>query len=268
VPYRVDFRQASQAALLRLLDLGPLDAEFLDDGHGAALMPDSVTPDRVARALELESVAVSPALGRDAESVWVLGLRPVRIGRLRLVHDRRAGLEPLEPGDVRLMDTPAFGTGLHATTALCLEILDEVVHGSPPDAMLDVGTGSGVLALAALRLGVPRAVAIDIDEHAVRATIENGRRNALSRRLRVIRAGPDGLLGRWPLVVANVLAAPLMEMAPALAMRVGPSGRLVLSGVSSALLADVERAYRRVGMHVLDVRRRAGWVAVVLQAPW
>lgn len=267
MPYRVDFRQEDWAALERLIELGALDADLRDDGRMAALMPDSVPPEQVARAVGVSDVAISPATGRDAESVWILSLRPVRIGRIRLVPDGTTALEP-EPGDVRLVDTEAFGTGRHPTSALCLEILDEIVHDPAPDAILDVGTGSGVLALAALRLGVPRAVAIDIEEEAVRATAGNGRRNALTGRLRVIQAGPEAIRGRWPLVVANVLAAPLIEMAPALAMRVGHAGRLVLSGIPSALQADVERAYRHVGMHVFDARRRAGWVALVLHASW
>jgi hypothetical protein len=205
VPYRVDFHLCDEAALERVIDLGALDVECHPGGQAAALMPDRVTPDQVARAVGVPTVAVSSAIGRDGESVWRLSRRPVRAGRLRLVPDELNGIDP-EPGDVRLIDAPAFGTGLHPTTALCLEVLDDLVGASRPEALLDVGAGSGVLALAALRLGVPRATAIDIDEAAVRATIENGRLNGLAGRLEVRHAALHEVSGQWP--VTLVLRAP------------------------------------------------------------
>jgi ribosomal protein L11 methyltransferase len=267
VPYRIDFHQPDAGSLDRVIDLGALDAECRADGQATALMPDSVTPEQVAEAVGVLAVSVSPAIGRDGESVWMLSRRPTRIGRVRLVPHELTDIDP-EPGDVRLIDTPAFGTGLHPTTALCLEVLDDLVDASWPASMLDVGTGSGVLALAALRLGVPRATAIDIDEEAVRATVQNGRINGLAERLDVRHAAAHELSGQWPLVVANVLAAPLIEMAPTLVRRIGHAGRLILSGVPTALRGEVERAYRDRGLHLVEVRTRAGWVALVLQALW
>ena len=124
----------------------------------AVLLPDSVAPDRVARALGLDpdAISVSPAVGRDAGSVWVLSPRPIRVGRLGIVPaDTDAA-----PDTLRLLDREAFGTGLHPTTALCLEALDDAVRVAHPNSVLDVGTGSGILALAALMLGVPRALGI------------------------------------------------------------------------------------------------------------
>jgi ribosomal protein L11 methyltransferase len=167
-----------------------------------------------------------------------------------------------------LIDAPAFGTGLHPTTALCLEALEEAVQSTGPDAVLDVGTGSGVLALGALLLGVPRAFAIDIDDDALGAATENARINGLAERVQFVRGGPDTIVGTWPVVLANVLAAPLIEMAPSLARRVGRQGRLVLSGIPRSVEPDVDRAYRRLGMHRVAVRSRAGWVAIVLRAGW
>jgi len=230
----------------------------------AALMPDSVAPEQVASALGVNDISVSPATGRDAESVWVLSPRPVRIGRLRIVP---AHIEA-EPDALRLVDAAAFGTGLHPTTALCLEALDEIVQIAAPDAVLDVGTGSGVLALGALMMGVPRALGIDIDNEALRVAAENARINALDEQLQLTRGGPGTVTGTWPLVLANVLAAPLIEMAPTLVRRVGHQGQLVLSGIPSSVEQDVDHAYRRVGMRRVRVKSRAGWVALVLQASW
>jgi ribosomal protein L11 methyltransferase len=264
VPYRLDLTRAGDAALDCLVELGALDVERLPGGGIAALMPDDVAPERVARALGVEDLSVSPAVGRDAGSVWTLSPRPTRIGRLRIV-PAHAGPEP---GVLRLTDSTAFGTGLHPTTAMCLEAIEEALQPSPPGALLDVGTGSGVLALAALLLGVPRALGLDIDAEALRAAAENARLNALDGRLQLARGGPDAVAGTWPLVVANLLAAPLVELAPVLVRRVGHQGRLVLSGISSSIEPEVDRAYRRLGMQRVRAQSRAGWSALVLQASW
>ena len=190
MPYRIDVRDASDPMLDRLVELGALDVEASPGGL-AALLPDSVTPEEVASALGVDRVAVSPAVGRDAGSVWILSPRPIRIGSLRIVP---AHLEP-EPGALRLIDAPAFGTGLHPTTALCLEALDEAVQIGIPDSVLDVGTGSGVLALSALVLGVPRAMAIDIVDEAIRAAADNAALNGLAGRLELARGTPDTTAG-------------------------------------------------------------------------
>ena len=266
MPYRADLHNVADDALDRLVELGAIDAELSDDGGIAVLMPDGVAPEQVAGALgvDVDDVSVSPAAGRDAGSVWVLRPRPIHIGRLRIVPaDTEA-----EPDALRLVDAAAFGTGLHPTTALCLEVLEEEVRIAPPDAVLDVGTGSGVLALAALMLGVPRASGIDIDDEALRVASENARINAIDERLQLTRGGPEAVTGTWPLVLANVLPGPLIEMAPALVRRVGHRGQLVLSGIPASVERDVDQAYRRLGMRRVRVKSRAGWIALVLQASW
>ena len=265
MPYRVDLRDATDESLDRLVELGALDVELLHDGAMAALIPDGITPGQVASALGTASIVVSPAAGRDAGSVWVLSPRRIHIGRLRIVPAR----VETEPGALRLIDASAFGTGLHPTTALCLEAIDDAMPlAAIPDAVLDIGTGSGILALGALMLGVPRALAIDLDDDALRVAAENARMNGLEARLQLARGGPDVVTGSWPLVLANVLAAPLIEMAPAVVRRIGHRGQLVLSGIPSSIEQDVMQAYRHLGMRLVDVKSRAGWVALVMQASW
>jgi ribosomal protein L11 methyltransferase len=264
VPYRVNVRNVRNDGFDRLVELGAIDAEFSPDDSIEALMPDSVTPEQVAAALGIDDISVSPAVGSDDGSVWALRPRPIRIGRLQIVP---ANIEA-ERGALRLIDARTFGTGLHPTTALCLEELQDAVKIAPPDAVLDVGTGSGVLALGALLLGVPRALGIDIDNEALRVAAANARLNDLEERLQLGRGGPEMVPGAWPLILANVLAAPLIEMAPALVRRVGHQGQLVLSGIPSSVEQDVDEAYRRLGMRRVRVKSRAGWVVLVLQASW
>jgi ribosomal protein L11 methyltransferase len=263
MPYRIDVPESSDAVLDRLVELGALDIDVIAGGI-AAIMPDRVDAPTVAAAIGSGDLRVTPALSRDDGSVWVINLRPIRVGRLQIVP---AGW-PARERSLRMIDAPAFGTGLHPTTALCLEMLDDEIDASRPERVLDVGTGSGVLALAALCLGVPHAVAIDIDADAVSVAAENARLNDLRARIRLVRGGPDAISGSWPLVVANVLAAPLIEMAPALARRVGHDGRLILSGIRSSLSADVARTYERLAMRQVDARTRDGWTAVTLHASW
>src|SRR5205085_11319838 len=120
-----------------------------------------------------------------------------------------------------------------------------------PGGVVDVGTGSGVLALAALMMGVPRAVGLDIDADALKIAAEHARLNNMADRLELVLGGPDVVDGGWPLVVANVLAAPLIEMAPVLVRRVGSRGRLILSGVPWSLESEVKQTYERFGMRHL-----------------
>jgi ribosomal protein L11 methyltransferase len=264
MPYRIDLRNAGDDALDRLIDLGALDAEQLDDGSIAAVMPDRISREEIASAVGAQHFSISPAAGRDDGSVWVLSPRPVQIGRIRIVPSPADA----SPNALRLIDSEAFGTGLHPTTALCLEALEEAALNQQPEAVLDVGTGTGVLALAALMLGVPRAVGIDIDGDALRVAAENARINMLHERIELTRGGPETIGGTWPLVLANVLAAPLIAMAPTLVRRVGHHGRLVLSGIPTTLEQDVSEAYRRLGMQHLRTASRAGWVALVMHPSW
>ena len=263
VPYRVDVDDPPDHALDALVALGALDVEQVSGGL-AALMPDAVSPATVSNALGVPGVRVSPAVGRDDESVWVLSPRPVRAGTLLIV----PAAMPAQPGALRMVDGPAFGTGFHPTTALCLEALEDLLDGEVPARVLDVGTGSGILALAALRRGVGQAVGLDIDLAALRVAAENARLNALAGRLALVSGGLDAVRGSWPLVVANIRAAELMAMAPTLVRRIARRGRLVLSGIPQSVAADVERTYRRLGMTQVGVQERGGWTVLLLRPSW
>jgi ribosomal protein L11 methyltransferase len=125
-----------------------------------------------------------------------------------------------------------------------------------------------VLALAALTMGVSRAVGLDIDADALKIAARHARLNNLEDRLRLVLGGPDAVDGLWPLVVANVLAGPLIEMAPILVRRVASRGRLILCGIPWSVESEVRQTYQRFGMRHIRSESRAGWTVVVAQASW
>jgi ribosomal protein L11 methyltransferase len=263
LPYRIDISSPPDDALDQLVQLGALDIEQVSGGI-AAIIPDGVTPVAMSRALGGAKVSVSPAVARDNGSVWVLTPRAVRIGRIVIAPPEVVS----PPGALRLTDSTAFGSGYHPTTSLCIEALEEAVTISAPESVLDVGTGSGVLALAALMMGVPKAVGLDIDPDALNVAVKNARLNGLQDRLQLSHGGPDAVTGVWPLVIANVLAAPLIEMAPVLVPRVGNRGRLILCGIARSLESEVLQTYQRLGMRHVRSETRGEWTVVVVQATW
>ena len=174
------------------------------------------------------------------EREWLRDFHAMRFGHRLWICP---GDEPPPADDavvVRLDPGLAFGTGTHATTALCLEWLD----GTPPTGLdvLDYGCGSGILAIAALALGARQASAVDIDPQALRATRTNADRNGVGDRIEI--ATPQDLgPAKFDCVIANILAGPLIELAPALACRSRPGGRIVLSGILRDQADGVLAAY-------------------------
>jgi ribosomal protein L11 methyltransferase len=166
----------------------------------------------------------------------------------------------LEPGR-------AFGTGLHETTALVAQVLADRADRYRGAPILDVGCGSGILSLVALTLGASRARALDVDPDAVLVTRENAARNGLAQAVVADDAPLSTITDRYEVVVANIEASILVELAPSLTACVAPGGLLVLSGILSPGAAplqveQVRRAFR--GLHDEEVRTRGEWVAVVL----
>ncbi len=177
----------------------------------------------------------------------------------------------LEPGR-------AFGTGLHESTALVARVLSDFADEVAGAEVLDVGCGSGILALVALTLGARSARCVDVDPEALAVAKENAARNGLSDRVRADETSLDGVEGGFAVVVANIEAGTLARMADALAQRVRPGGLLILSGilapsVAPGQVAEVERAYQagtrrgapRVGFERLEVRTQGEWAAVVMR---
>jgi ribosomal protein L11 methyltransferase len=202
----------------------------------------------------------------DWADAWKRHYVPQRIGRVVLVpswvtHDAA-------PGDAVVILDPglAFGTGLHPTTRACLALLQEVVP--MPSRVLDVGSGSGVLALAALRLGAVEAVGYDTDPLAVDAARANAERNGLGDRLAVRHGSlPASADERHPLVLANLVAALLVDLAPRLAAHVEPGGVLIAGGIIGARADEVIEALGAAGLAVAERRDDVEWVALRLERP-
>ncbi len=197
------------------------------------------------------------------ERAWMDRFQPMRFGqRLWILPSSQP--VPKDAEVVLHLDPGlAFGTGTHATTALCLQWLD----AHPPSGLrvLDYGCGSGVLGLAALLLGAAHCTGVDIDPQALEASEENARRNGLHARLDLCL--PEDLpAGRYPLVLANILAGPLCEMAATLAARVENGGRLVLSGILAEQADRVRKAYAP-HLDFEQLARQDDWVRLVFHRP-
>lgn len=177
---------------------------------------------------------------RAWERAWLDHFQPMRFGRRLWICP--TGFEPPEPQAVNVVLDPglAFGTGTHPTTALCLEWLDgQNLQGK---TVIDYGCGSGILAVAALKLGAAKAYGVDIDSQALTASEENARKNGVEGEL--ILAYPRELGAvRAEVLVANILATPLIELAAEIGEKVLPGGRLALSGVLATQVESVRAAY-------------------------
>jgi ribosomal protein L11 methyltransferase len=260
-----------------LFDLGASGVE-VRDGEGTP-MPGAVLPPP-GRALlvawfaeraaaEAARAAHGGALAEVADEDWGEGwkkdLRPLDVGRVRV---RPSWIDaPPPPGFVEVVLDPgmAFGTGSHPTTALCLAALSDLLLARPGAAVLDVGTGSGLLAIAARKLGAGRVAANDEDPVAVAVARENAARNAAA--LELTGDPVQAIAGTFDVVVANILANVLVALAPALAAKLAPGGVLLLSGILAPQEAEVRAAHLAEGLAPLPGgdRRDGEWSLLALR---
>lgn len=194
---------------------------------------------------------------------WKKYWHPQRIGRHVVVKPTWETFEK-EPGDLVLDIDPkqAFGTGTHPTTQLCLIEIENLFSACSPEKtrVFDVGTGSGILAIAAIKLGAQSALAVDTDPIAVEATLENSELNHVSEKIEVLEGGVEKLSGQAELVVVNILAEVIAELAPGLAKAVAPSGLLVASGIILARATLVIDAFSAEGLTLKSRSEMGDWV--------
>ena len=190
---------------------------------------------------ELPPWRVSPLEDKDWEREWMDRFQPMRFGRRLWIVPSWHEAPDDEAVNILLDPGLAFGTGTHPTTALCLQWLDE--HGAGHPEVIDYGCGSGILAVAALKLGAGHVWAVDNDPQALIASRDNAAKNAVGERLDAV--APGGLPAdlRTPLLLANILAQPLLELAETFAGHVEPGGHIVLSGILEHQAGAVARRY-------------------------
>jgi ribosomal protein L11 methyltransferase len=225
----------------------------------------------LGQLLPLPAPAFRPVADADWAEAWKANFQPLRLGRRLMIVP--AWLDPeLAPGvvAVRLDPGMAFGTGTHPTTQLCLQAIER--HLTPGAPMLDLGTGSGILAIAAARLGSGPVLALDVDPEAVRVAGENTVANGVAEQVRVaagslaeVLAGAYGPEWRGaPLVVANILARVIINLlSEGLAETVAPGGLLVVSGILDTQAYEVVAALRMAGLTVVAKEHLDDWVALI-----
>ncbi|MTI45410.1 ribosomal protein L11 methyltransferase [Roseibium hamelinense] len=244
------------SAEILLFDVEPQDA--------AAMVRDRVGADAFAAPLEAEELPDINWVEKSLE-----GLAPVRAGRFMVHggHDR----DEVPGGAIGLEIEAAlaFGTGHHGTTAGCLEEIDRLLSMRDYDSILDLGTGTGVLAIAAARLARQPVLATDIDPIATKTAVENARLNGAGHLVKTFTA--NGMkdhrfkyCGPFDLVIANILARPLMQMAKSIAAQMTDKATLVLSGLRVEDGPRILFAYRTQGFHLDRRGEKDGWLTLTL----
>ncbi|ALN63111.1 ribosomal protein L11 methyltransferase [Lysobacter antibioticus] len=216
--------------------------------------------------LEWTQVRFRQVEDQDWERAWMDQYEPLQFGRRTWIvpwnHELPAGADAADAAVVRLDPGLAFGSGTHPTTSLCLQWLDALAdEGALADrSVLDFGCGSGILALAALKLGAAHAVGVDNDPQAVIATHDNAERNEVAERIEV-HLPQDEPAATYPVVVANILASALVALADTLAARVAPGGRIALSGILAGQEDEVLARYA-ADFEQLRADRLEDWMRV------
>ena len=263
--------------------------ELVQEGLGARIDPNrpatirAYVPARDPEAGARAAATVADALGH----LQAFGLRPIGDVRTREVDEadwaeswkehfhvlhlgKRLVVKPSwrrhhRSGDEVIIDLDpgmAFGTGLHPTTRLCLEAIEDRAGRGPLGRTLDVGCGSGLLSIAAVKLGATRVLGVDIDPIAIEATDANARHNRVGKRIRAREGSIPTDEGPFDTVLANLIAGILVELAPHLARELVPGGTLIASGIFVDREVDVREALAAAGFRIDARRHESDWVAL------
>ena len=199
----------------------------------------------------------------DWQNAWKQYYHAMDIGRrLAIVpgweeYDTDRTVITMDPG-------MAFGTGTPETTSLCLETLDELVQGG--ERMLDIGTGSGILAIAALKLGAKEAEGVDIDPMCVRTAGENARSNGVAEKLTVLVGDlSDKASGVYDIITANIVAAAILSLAPAVPALMAPGAKFIASGIIDERRDEVLNGLKAAGLRPVQVKEKRGWVCIICE---
>ena len=197
----------------------------------------------------------------DWQNAWKKYYHAMDIGqRLAIV----PGWETYDTDRIVITMDPgmAFGTGTHETTSLCLETLDSMVKGG--ERVLDIGTGSGILAIAALKLGAAEAEGVDIDPMCVRTAGENDERNGVAEHFTVLVGDlSDKASGKYNIITANIVAAAILSLAPHVPVLMAPGARFIASGIIDTRKDEVLAGLRAAGLEPVEIKEKRGWVCVI-----
>lgn len=210
---------------------------------------------------EQRKISFCEIADEDWSQKWKEHFKPLPVGK-RLVVAPTWEAEVRETGRLIIRIDPgrAFGTGHHETTRLCLEWLESC--GLPRVSLLDVGTGSGILAIGAALLGFEQIAAVDNDPEAVETARENVLLNGLSDKIRLFCATPEQVEGQFDAVISNIESGPLIRMAPSIASKVREGGRLALSGILAQQADEVCAEYEKMGLAPAGREAAGEWVLV------
>ena len=264
-----------------------IDQKLIDDMPEDVLVhawfePDSSFADRMGalkgRMAELRALETGYDLGtleidtlnvrdEDWSEVWKQFYKPFKAGKHLVV---KPTWEPYEPqaGDRIIEIDPgmAFGSGTHETTSMCLELLEETLNGG--ETVIDVGTGSGILAIGAAMLGAKDILAIDIDPTAVKVAKENIEHNHLENCITAVEGNLlDKTDSTCDLCVANIIADVICFFAKPLTAHIVPGGKFICSGIIKEREGDVRAALLDAGYEILEIRRKGEWVAMLSRRP-
>ncbi|HPX60718.1 MAG TPA: 50S ribosomal protein L11 methyltransferase [Deltaproteobacteria bacterium] len=219
--------------------------------------------------MTLSDPVLSEVRSEDWSSSWKINFKPLRIGRRLLIVPTWEQAET-RPDDILLRIDPgmAFGTGGHETTRLCLELLEDLFDApgaAVTPSVLDLGTGSGILAMAAWRLGAGHVMAVDIDPEAVQVARENFELNQLSDKIECDTTPLESIPETFDIILANILAEELARLAPCLTERLKPGGMLILSGILSEKEQLVLEGFASTGLRHVRTRHLGDWVAMHYQ---
>jgi ribosomal protein L11 methyltransferase len=209
--------------------------------------------------LEIELSSTSE---EDWANNWKQYYKPTHIGkRVVIVPEWESYEAQGNEAVVKMNPGAAFGTGTHETTQLCLELIEEFV--TKGTVLLDVGTGSGILAVTALALGAKSAVGIDIDELAAKVALENAALNGVDGSFDARRGDlAQGVSGKFNLITANIVADVIMRLAPDVPRHLTDGGIFVASGIIDTREEEVTEALQEHGLHAFETKHERGWVAL------
>jgi len=257
---------AAQEQIIGYLENGPHAQENLEKITEYLAELACLTQGEGKTRLETEIIA-----DEDWNKTWKAGFKPLPITPHLVIKPTWESYLP-NPGEKVIEMDPgmAFGTGHHASTKLALDFIEALFHGTntPPKSVLDVGTGTGILAMAAALFGAQEVLAIDNDPEAVVVAEENILRNRLTPTIKTNGANLEDIPRQFDLVIANIIHDTLIDLAAGLANRLAPNGRLILAGILTGPQTDsIRAAYNALGLKHQETRSEGEWSALLFSRP-